>query len=82
VELKMQFKFQNDAEWRKKSEENHKDRQLEGLQASWHDNGQKKFEGNYVNGQKEGLGTGWYNNEQKNYEVNYANGKKEGLQVE
>lgn len=51
-----------------------------GLESSWHENGQKSFEGNYKDGKKEGE-TQWYENGQVKAKFSYQDGKIEGLAI-
>ena len=43
-----------------------------GVEVSWHDNGQKAKETTYVEGRMVGKSTSWYPNGQKSQEGNYG----------
>ncbi len=63
-------------------EKNYKEGKKEGIQKSWHENGQIWNEGNYKEGKKEGIQKNWYDNGQLCYEENYKEGELDGIQKE
>lgn len=52
--------------------------QKQGMQISWHKNGQKRMEGNYEANLQTGKFTWWYANGQKQLEGEYVDGKENG----
>ena len=60
----------------KRSEQNFKDGERDGLYVKWYEDGQKRREINYKDGKANGLWVWWYKNGQKKSEANYKDGKQ------